>query len=204
MKLLFFLTFFMILSCLSSPEIYLSTKNANYWIENVRNKITVDSYENLYKFNDNADLTLSVYGYNKPIKYKLFLMKEKNQSFYYKNITLKNYIIESLPNLNLYSDMIKKNAFETLYLDSFYYVSKNFPDKSIYLSIGLMIENNILYLASHYNKEYEDRLNFWLRKNGYGNGKDWTPSISANWESYPVPTEHEVDWDKIEIIGELL
>lgn len=205
MKLSFlFPLFFMMLSCLSAPEIYLKTNNAQYWKDMVKNKMSYDIYQNIYKFNNNANMTLNVYGYKSPIKYSLFLMKEKNQAFYYKNTTLKSYIIESLPTFNLYQDTVKKNVYDRLYSELSYYISKNFPDRSIYLSIGLMVKDDVLYIARNYTLDYTNRLRHWMRKNGYGRGGDWIPSVSADWESYPIPTEHEIDWDDIDVIGKLL
>lgn len=201
---LLFPLLFSILSCLSAPEIYLKTNNAVYWKDMVKNKTASDTYQNIYRFNNKANMTLNVYGYKSPIKYTLFLMKENNQAFYYKNTTLKSYIVESLPTFNLYNDPVRKNVYNSLYSDLSYYITRKFPDIDIYLSIGLMVEDNILYIAKNYTSDYKDRLNHWMRKNGYGSGAEWIPSVSADWESYPVPTEHEIDWNDLQIIGTLL
>ena len=198
-----FTLLFLVISCASTPEIYLKTNNAYYWKELIKNKVASDDYQNIYRFDEKANMTLTVYGYKSKIKYTLFLMKEHNQAFYYKNFTLKNYIIESLPSFNLYEDAVTKNDYSILYLDYSYYFSKNFPDRSIYLPIGLMIEDNNLYITKSYDAGYMDRLSHWLMKNGYGKGKEWIPAVNADWESYPVPTEHEIDWEKIEFVGVL-
>ena len=194
---------FSLFSCATVPEIYLKTNNGSYWKELVKNKVASDSYQNIYRFDKNANMSLIVYGYKSKIKYTLFLMKEHNQAFYYKKFTLKNYIIESLPSLNLYRDVTTKNAYTPLYLDFSFYFSSSFKDKSIYMPIGLMVEDNKLYIAKVYDSSYKDKLRYWLRKNGYGRGREWIPAINADWSSYPIPTEHEIDWDKIEFVGTL-
>ena len=201
MKLfLLFPLFFFMLSCVTAPEIYLNN-NVVYWKEYVANKSSSDIYQNIYRFDKNANIDFIVYGYKSKIKYKLFLMKESNEAFYYKNTTLKSYIIESLPSLNLYQDALKNNDNSRLYINE--YFNKTFSDRSIYLSIGLAFKDGNLYIAKTYGKDYIDRLSHWLRKNGYGTGKEWIPAINVDWNSYPVPIEHEIDWNDLEIIGKL-
>ena len=201
MKLfLLFPLFFFMLSCVTAPEIYLNN-NVVYWKEYVANKSSSDIYQNIYRFDKNANIDFIVYGYKSKIKYKLFLMKESNEAFYYKNTTLKSYIIESLPSLNLYEDALKNNDNSRLYINE--YFNKTFSDRSIYLSIGLAFKDGNLYIAKTYGKDYIDRLSHWLRKNGYGTGKEWIPAINVDWNSYPVPIEHEIDWNDLEIIGKL-
>ena len=201
MKLfLLFPLFFFMLSCVTAPEIYLNN-NVVYWKEYVANKSSSDIYQNIYRFDKNANIDFIVYGYKSKIKYKLFLMKESNEAFYYKNTTLKSYIIESLPSLNLYEDALKNNDNSRLYINE--YFNKTFSDRSIYLSIGLAFKDGNLYIAKTYGKDYIDRLSHWLRKNGYGIGKEWIPAINVDWNSYPVPIEHEIDWNDLEIIGKL-
>ena len=201
MKLfLLFPLFFFMLSCVTAPEIYLNN-NVVYWKEYVANKSSSDIYQNIYRFDKNANIDFIVYGYKSKIKYKLFLMKETNEAFYYKKATLKSYIIESLPSLNLYQDALKKNDYSTLYMN--YYFNRTFSDRSIYLPIGLAFKDGNLYIAKTYGKDYIDRLSHWLRKNGYGTGKEWIPAINVDWNSYPVPIEHEIDWNDLEIIGKL-
>ncbi|WP_300721178.1 hypothetical protein, partial [uncultured Brachyspira sp.] len=201
MKLfILFPLFFSMLSCLTSPEIYLNN-NALYWKDSVRNKIASDIYQNIYRFDENGNIDFFVYGYKTKIKYKLFLMKEANEAFYYKNSTLKNYIVESLPAFNLYRDALTKNNNNMLYVNN--YFSKDFKNRSIYLPIGLMVKDNNLYIAKSYGEDYKARLFHWLIKNGYGSPKDWVPAINVNWLSYPIPIEHEIDWNSLEIIGQL-
>lgn len=202
LRLFLLLLLLYILSCSTVPEIYLND-NVLYWKEYVSNKKSSDKYQNIYVFDNNCNIDLIIYGYKSKIKYKLFLMKEYNQAFYYKKYRLKNYIIESLPSFNLYQDTVKKNVYESLYKDFSYYISKNLPDTDIYLSIGLMVKDDNLYIAKNYGNDYRSRLYHWLIKNGYGKGKEWIPSINADWTSYPVPTEHEIDWNTIEFIGKL-
>ena len=79
---------FSLFSCATVPEIYLKTNNGSYWKELVKNKVASDSYQNIYRFDKNANMSLIVYGYKSKIKYTLFLMKEHNQAFYYKKFTL--------------------------------------------------------------------------------------------------------------------
>ncbi|MDA0033757.1 hypothetical protein OFR41_01165 [Brachyspira hyodysenteriae] len=193
--------FFFMLSCLTVPEIYLNN-NVIYWREYVANKSASDIYQNIYRFDKNADMDYIVYGYKSKIKYKLFLMKESNEAFYYKNVTLKTYIIESLPSFNLYEDALNKKDYSTLYMNN-YFNRTTFSDTSIYLPIGLAFKDGNLYIAKTYGEDYKDRLSHWLRKNGYGIGKEWIPAINVDWNSYPVPTEHEIDWNELEIIGKL-
>ncbi|WP_300367219.1 hypothetical protein [Brachyspira sp.] len=201
MKLfLLFPLFLSILSCLTSPEIYLNN-NAVYWKKNVSNKIASDIYQNIYRFDENGDINFFVYGYKRKIKYKLFLMKEINEAFYYKNSTLKNYIVESLPAFNLYIDALTKNDNNTLYVNKHF--SRDFKNRSIYLPIGLMVKDDNLYIAKTYGNDYKTRLLHWLIKNGYGSYKNWIPAINVNWASYPIPTEHEIDWNNLEIVGKL-
>lgn len=197
---LLFPLFVSMISCLTAPEIYLND-NSIHWKKYVANKSASDIYQNIYRFDDNANIDFIVYGYKSKIKYKLFLMKEHNEAFYYKNSTLKNYIIESIPSMNLYEDAMKKDPYSVLYRDS--YFSRDFPDRSIYLPVGLMYTNETLYMVRNYGKDYQDRLSYWLRKNGYGSGKEWISAVNADWASYPIPTEHELDWSKLEKIGEL-
>ena len=188
------------LSCATVPEIYLNN-NVIYWREYVANKSSSDIYQNIYRFDKNADMDFIVYGYKSKIKYKLFLMKESDEAFYYKNIPLKSYIVESLPSLNLYEDALKKSDNSVLYAND--YFKKKFHNRIIYLPIGLAFKSGNLYIAKTYGEDYKDRLAYWLRKNGYGSGKEWIPGINADWDSYPVPTEHEIDWNDLEIIGKL-
>ncbi|MEI0485160.1 hypothetical protein R4K89_07185 [Brachyspira intermedia] len=201
MKLfLLFPLFFFMLSCLTAPEIYLN-KNVVYWKEYVANKTASDVYQNIYRFDKNADMYFIVYGYKSKIKYKLFLMKESDEAFYYKNTTLKSYIIGSLPSLNLYEDALKNNNNSRLYINE--YFNGSFSDRAIYLPIGLAFKDGNLYIAKNYGEDYKDRLSYWLRKNGYGTGKEWIPAINVDWNSYPVPIEHEIDWNDLEIVGKL-
>lgn len=201
MKLfLLFQLFFFMLSCLTAPEIYLNN-NVIYWKEYVVNKSASDVYQNIYRFDKNADMYFIVYGYKSKIKYKLFLMKEPDEAFYYKNTTLKSYIIGSLPSLNLYEDALKNNNNSRLYIND--YFNRSFSDRTIYMPIGLAFKDGNLYIAKNYGKDYQDRLSHWLKKNGYGTGKEWIPAINADWNSYPVPIEHEIDWNDLEIVGRL-
>ena len=64
---------FFLLSCLSIPKADLKDNNSKNWIENIKNKTVIDEYENIYRFNNKADLNVFTYGYySKAIKYKLF------------------------------------------------------------------------------------------------------------------------------------
>ena len=201
MKLfLLFPLFFYMLSCLTSPEIYLNN-NALYWRDSVGGKTASDIYQNIYRFSENGDIDYFVYGYKNKIKYKLFLMKESNEAFYYKNSTLKNYIVESLPSFNLYKDALTKTDYNILYAND--YFSRSFKNRSIYLPIGLMVKDGDLYIAKTYGEDYKSRLFHWLIKNGYGYGKDWIAAINVDWSSYPIPMEHEIDWNNLELIGKL-
>ncbi|WP_295163266.1 hypothetical protein [uncultured Brachyspira sp.] len=203
MKFFLILLLFSMISCITAPEIYLKTDNALYWKELIKNKASSDIYQNIYRFDKKGNMNLTIYGYKDKIKYTLFLMKQNNQAFYYKKYTLKNYIIESLPSLDLYKDVLEKSHYDIFYID--YFFSKKIPDKSIYLPIGFMVNEDILYIAKIYDSDYEDRLNHWLRKNGYGYsyGNEWIPAVNVDWSSYPVPTEHEIDWNRLELIGKL-
>lgn len=196
---IFCTSLFFIISCVTAPKIYLKTDNAVYWKELIRNKVASDNYQNIYRFDEKANMNLTIYGYKSKIKYTLFLMKERNQAFYYKNSNLKSYIIESMPSFNLYKDAMAKDNYNILYVNP--YFNKNFKNRTIYLPIGLMVDENKLYIAKIYDAGYNDRLNYWLRKNGYGDREEWRPAINVDWSSYPVPTEHEIDWEKIELIG---
>ncbi|MCZ9948287.1 hypothetical protein [Brachyspira hyodysenteriae] len=172
------------LSCLTVPEIYLNN-NVIYWREYVANKsaspIFIKTFIDLIK---NADMDYIAYGYKSKIKYKLFLMKESNEAFYYKNVTLKTYIIESLPSFNLYEDALNKKDYSTLYMNN-YFNRTTFSDTSIYLPIGLAFKYGNLYIAKTYGEDYKDRLSHWLRISGYGTGKEWKCfGKNVDWNSY--------------------
>ena len=68
---------FFLLSCLSIPKADLKDDNSKNWIENIKNKTVIDEYENIYRFNNKADMSVFAYGYySKAIKYKIFKIKK--------------------------------------------------------------------------------------------------------------------------------
>ena len=202
--ILFFMSFFLS-SCSTIPKADLKNKDSKIfeiWIEKIKNKNIADDYENIYKFNNKANLNIFIYGYySAAIKYKLFEV-ENGKAFYYTETTLKNYIVSSMPNLNFYNI----TSFEKLYspLKQIVYFGDNFKNKKIYLVVGVELKDNILYMAKDYLTDYKKKLNLWLKNNGYLDGKEWHPVSRADWNSYPLPTKDDLDWDNIYKIGEII
>lgn len=193
---------FFLLSCLSIPKADLKDNNSKNWIENIKNKTVIDEYENIYRFNNKADMNVFAYGYySKAIKYKLFKI-ENDKAFYYTITSLKSYIMTVLPNFNLYEINSSKSLFNLLNQNK--YFDNNFKNKNIYIAIGLILKNNILYIAKNYSSAYKDKLNLWFENNGYFKNEEWYPILNADWNSYPLPTEDDIDWDNLYMIGEII
>lgn len=193
---------FFLLSCLSIPKADLKDDNSKNWIENIKNKTVIDEYENIYRFNNKADMNVFAYGYySKAIKYKLFKI-ENDRAFYYTITSLKSYIMTVLPNFNLYEINSSKSLFNLLNQNK--YFDNNFKNKNIYIAIGLILKNNILYIAKNYSSAYKDKLNLWFENNGYFKNEEWYPILNADWNSYPLPTEDDIDWDNLYMLGEII
>lgn len=193
---------FFLLSCLSIPKADLKDNNSKNWIENIKNKTVIDEYENIYRFNNKADMNVFAYGYySKAIKYKLFKI-ENDRAFYYTITSLKSYIMTVLPNFNLYEINSSKSLFNLLNQNK--YFDNNFKNKNIYIAIGLILKNNILYIAKNYSSAYKDKLNLWFENNGYFKNEEWYPISNADWNSYPLPTEDDIDWDNLYMLGEII
>ena len=193
---------FFLLSCLSIPKADLKDNNSKNWIENIKNKTVIDEYENIYRFNNKADMNVFAYGYySKAIKYKLFKI-ENDKAFYYTITSLKSYIMTVLPNFNLYEINSSKSLFNLLNQNK--YFDNNFKNKNIYIAIGLILKNNILYIAKNYSSAYKDKLNLWFENNGYSKNEEWYPILNADWNSYPLPTEDDIDWDNLYMLGEII
>lgn len=193
---------FFLLSCLSIPKADLKDDNSKNWIENIKNKTVIDEYENIYRFNNKADMNVFAYGYySKAIKYKLFKI-ENDKAFYYTITSLKSYIMTVLPNFNLYEINSSKSLFNLLNQNK--YFDNNFKNKNIYIAIGLILKNNILYIAKNYSSAYKDKLNLWFDNNGYFKNEKWYPILNADWNSYPLPTEDDIDWDNLYMLGEII
>ena len=193
---------FFLLSCLSIPKADLKDDNSQNWIENIKNKTVIDEYENIYRFNNKADMNVFAYGYySKAIKYKLFKI-ENDRAFYYTITSLKSYIMTVLPNFNLYEINSSKSLFNLLNQNK--YFDNNFKNKNIYIAIGLILKNNILYIAKNYSSAYKDKLNLWFENNGYFKNEEWYPISNADWNSYPLPTEDDIDWDNLYMLGEII
>lgn len=202
MKLFLLIPIFFLLSCLSIPKADLKDDNSKNWIENIKNKTVIDEYENIYRFNNKADMNVFAYGYySKAIKYKLFKI-ENNRAFYYTITSLKSYIMTVLPNFNLYEINSSKSLFNLLNQNK--YFDNNFKNKNIYIAIGLILKNNILYIAKNYSSAYKDKLNLWFENNGYFKNEEWYPILNADWNSYPLPTEDDIDWDNLYMLGEII
>lgn len=199
--LLILISFFL-LSCSTIPKVDLKNNDSKVWIEKIKNKKTADDYENIYRFNNKANMNIFIYGYYfKAIKYKLF-KTENVRAFYYSKTTLKNYIISSLPSLNFYDISSSKKLYNPL--KQIVYFGDNFKNKNIYIVIGLTLKDNILYIAKDYLADYKNKLNLWLKNNGYFDGKEWRPISRVDWNSYPLPTKDDLDWDNIYMIGEII
>lgn len=193
MKLYLLISALFLFSCSAAPKVYLRNGASKIWIENIKNKTVSDDYENIYKFNDKADMNIFVYGYySKAVKYKLFEAKE-DRAFYYTITTFKSHIITVL--INLY-DINKKNY----NLNGYF----SFKNKNIYIAVGLILKDNILYMAKDYSADYKERLDLWLKNNGYFYNDRWNPYSGADWDSYPLPTEADINWDNLYIIGEIV
>lgn len=193
---------FFLLSCLSIPKADLKDNNSKNWIENIKNKTVIDEYENIYRFNNKADMNVFAYGYySKAIKYKLFKI-ENDKAFYYTITSLKSYIMTVLPNFNLYEINSSKSLFNLLNQNK--YFDNNFKNKNIYIAIGLILKNNILYIAKNYSSAYKDKLNLWFENNGYFKNEEWYPILNADWNSYPLPTEDDINWDNLYMLGEII
>ena len=193
---------FFLLSCLSIPKADLKDNNSKNWIENIKNKTVIDEYENIYRFNNKANMNVFAYGYySKAIKYKLFKIKN-DRAFYYTITSLKSYIMTVLPNFNLYEINSSKSLFNLLNQNK--YFDNNFKNKNIYIAIGLILKNNILYIAKNYSSAYKDKLNLWFENNGYFKNEKWYPILNADWNSYPLPTEADIDWDNLYMLGEII
>ena len=193
---------FFLLSCLSIPKADLKDNNSKNWIENIKNKTVIDEYENIYRFNNKADMNVFAYGYySKAIKYKLFKI-ENDKAFYYTITSLKSYIMTVLPNFNLYEINSSKSLFNLLNQNK--YFDNNFKNKNIYIAIGLILKNNILYIAKNYSSAYKDKLNLWFDNNGYFKNEKWYPILNADWNSYPLPTEDDINWDNLYMRGEII
>lgn len=202
MKLFLLIPIFFLLSCLSIPKADLKDDNSKNWIENIKNKTVIDEYENIYRFNNKADMNVFAYGYySKAIKYKLFKI-ENDKAFYYTITSLKSYIMTVLPNFNLYEINSSKSLFNLLNQNK--YFDNNFKNKNIYVAIGLILKNNILYIAKNYSSAYKDKLNLWFDNNGYFKNEEWYPILNADWNSYPLPTEDDIDWDNLYMLGEII
>ena len=192
---------FFFFSCLTTPKIDLKNNDSKIWTENIKNKTVADDYENIYRFNDKADMNIFIYGYySTAIKYKLFEV-ENEQAFYYNKTTLKSYIIKTLPNLNFYEFDLSKKLYNPT--KQVAYFENNFKNKNIYIVIGLILKDNILYIAKDYSEDYKNKLNSWIENNGNFDGSEWNPILSADWNSYPVPTKDDLDWNNIYEIGEI-
>lgn len=188
-------------SCLTTPKIDLKNNDSKIWTENIKNKTVADDYENIYRFNDKADMNIFIYGYySTAIKYKLFEV-ENERAFYYNKTTLKSYIIKTLPNLNFYEFDLSKKLYNPT--KQVAYFENNFKNKNIYIVIGLILKDNILYIAKDYSEDYKNKLNSWIENNGNFDGSEWNPILSADWNSYPVPTKEDLDWNNIYEIGEI-
>lgn len=193
---------FFLLSCLSIPKADLKDNNSKNWIENIKNKTVIDEYENIYRFNNKADMNVFAYGYySKAIKYKLFKI-ENDKAFYYTITSLKSYIMTVLPNFNLYEINSSKSLFNLLNQNK--YFDNNFKNKNIYIAIGLILKNNILYIAKNYSSAYKDKLNLWFENNGYFKNEEWYPILNTDWNSYPLPTEDDINWDNLYMLGEII
>lgn len=193
---------FFLLSCLSIPKADLKDDNSKNWIENIKNKTVIDEYENIYRFNNKADMNVFAYGYySKAIKYKLFKI-ENDRAFYYTITSLKSYIMTVLPNFNLYEINSSKSLFNLLNQNK--YFDNNFKNKNIYIAIGLILKNNILYISKNYSSAYKDKLNLWFENNGYFKNEEWYPILNADWNSYPLPTEDDINWDNLYMLGEII
>jgi len=179
----------------------LKNNDSKIWIDRIKNKTVADDYENIYRFDSKADLNIFIYGYySTAIKYKLFEV-EKERAFYYNKTTLKSYIIKTLPNLNFYEfDLLKKLYNPTKQVA---YFENNFKNKNIYVVIGLILKDNILYIAKDYSEDYKNKLNSWFENNGNFDGNEWQPILSADWNSYPLPTKEDLDFENIYRIGEI-
>lgn len=188
-------------SCLTTPKIDLKNNDSKIWTENIKNKTVADDYENIYRFNDKADMNIFIYGYySTAIKYKLFEV-ESERALYYNKTTLKSYIIKTLPNLNFYEFDLSKKLYNPT--KQVAYFENNFKNKNIYIVIGLILKDNILYIAKDYSEDYKNKLNSWIENNGNFDGSEWNPILSADWNSYPVPTKDDLDWNNIYEIGEI-
>lgn len=199
--LLILISFFL-LSCSSIPKIDLKNNDSKVWIEKIKNKKIVGDYENIYRFDKKANMNILIYGYySTAIKYKLF-EAEKEIAYYYTKTTLKNYIISSLPSVNFYDVSSYKNLYNLP--KQIEYFGNNFKNKNIYVVVGLALKDNILYMAKDYLSDYKNKLNLWIKKNGYFDGSKWRPISSVDWNSYPLPTKDDLDWDNIYTIGEII
>ena len=54
---------FFLFSCLTAPKIDLKNNDSKIWIDRIKNKTVADDYENIYRFDNKADLNIFIYGY---------------------------------------------------------------------------------------------------------------------------------------------
>ena len=61
-----------------------------------------------------------------------------------------------------------------------------------------------MYVAKDYSEDYKNKLNLWFENNGNFDENEWQPILSADWNSYPLPTKDDLDWENIYKIGEII
>ncbi|MEI0611741.1 hypothetical protein [Brachyspira pilosicoli] len=200
---LLLLTLFVISACTTLPKKNISNEAAQMWIEKSKNKIVMDNFQNIYRFDKHSNIDIIIYGYSNPTKYNLLKMSEKNKAVYYTKTKRQNFILSSLPRFNLYNLLETKKVYDPMYLTVDFNYNGNFKNNTIYRYKGFVIENGNLYIANDYNKYYMEKLENWLNKNGYGKDSYWKPYNSANWNEYPIPTEDDINWDNVFLLGKL-
>ena len=130
-------------------------------------------------------------------------MSKKNKAVYYTKTKRQNFILTSLPSFNLYNLLDNKKVYDPLYKTVDFNYMGNFKNDNVYRFKGFVIEEGKLYIANNYSKSYRDKLEKWLKENGYGRDLYWEPYKSANWNEYPMPTENDIDWNNIFLLGKL-
>lgn len=197
------LSLFVISSCTTLPKKNMNSETAKIWIENSRNKVVMDNFQNIYRFNKKSNIDIIIYGYSSPIEYVFLKMSDDNKAVYYTKTRRQNFILTSLPSFNLYNLLDNKKVYDPLYKTVDFNYMGNFKNDNVYRFKGFVIEEGKLYIANNYNKSYRDKLEKWLKENGYGRDLYWEPYKSANWNEYPMPTENDIDWNNIFLLGKL-
>ncbi len=187
--LILFFTF----SCVTIPQSDLTTDESKIWINKVKNKYSIDPLENVYRFKNNGDIDIFIYGYKEPIKYILYKV-ENNIAFYYRILSVKNFVINNIPAFNLYNLDVVNNTYDLLDKQIDFASIKNFKDKDISIITAFEVRDNDLYIIVAKNENYTNKVNMWRENNGYiGMNTNWRPYNNANWYEYPLPTAEDLN-----------